>query len=488
MMGGREGEGGFTLIELLVAVFLLVVGLTAAIGVFDAAGRLSIVSERRTAMVHRAQRELERVESLPFAQAAMLAAPTTSVNPTNPDYYVAQGPPPTFQYDRNTTTTEQLAIDATNGTIGATPTPWSAGGYSGNVYDFVTWTTDPDCVGGTICPATQDYRRVTVEVTLTGATQPSQPAIVSTAIADPNATPSGAPANSAQNPLTSPTTTCQNSLGATVACTNGLGTGTPNNWFLYDTPAMNFSGGVLSTYNTTRLPILGPHTTPPTIAQLLGGVCLPVSLLDSGCQNPGTMGSTPPPQDPTTPVLPYCYSTDVGCPLATLLPDGSQPSPGQTVGGFSLVNSGTSCSTPNATLWTQTNNTKGVFWVTPALAASTTLTGDGGMTLYMQNSTTGLAASVTLCVGIYVVPGPLLGLISLPPVQLGVVAYASTALPGVPTPVSFNFNFLGTGNTQAVVAGNHIGVRVWLAASSSAGVSLLYDHPQFASALQLNSQ
>jgi hypothetical protein len=469
------GESGFTLVELLVAILLVVVGITALIGVFDAARRLSVVAERRTTMIHRAQLELERIESLPFAQAAMQASPlpTHSTDPTKPDYYVTTGPPAVFQYDRGSPTTESLAIDATSGSLSFTPTPWTDGRLAGSVYVFVTWTSDPNCVGGTICPASQDYRRVTVEVTLNGATSPSRPAIVSSLIVDPNATPSGAPANSAQNPLQSPAIQCQNGAGQTVACTNGLGAGTPNTWFLYDTPAMTFAGSLLGAYNTTRQPIVAGHSTHPTIATLSALLCTPLSLLAvlaSGCQNPDLMGAPPPPQDASTPATPYCYATDIGC---------------GAVGGRPIRRDASSCAVANP--WTQSDNRKGAFWVTPPLAAATTLTGDGGMTLYTQTST-GLAASVTICVGIYVVPASLLGLITLPPVALGVVAYTAVAWPGVPTPVSFNFNFLGAVASQLVAANNRIGVRVWIAASATTDATLIYDHPNFASKLQLNSQ
>ncbi len=473
MTGARSGEHGFTLIELLVATMLLVVAITAVIGLFDAARRLSAVAERRTTMVHRAQRELERVESLPFAQAAMVAAPAHSTAATSPDFYVADGPPPTFQYDRTSGAAEPLAVDAANGTIAKTGTPWSDGRLSGTVYDFVTWASDANCAGGTICTATQDYRRVTIEVTLDGAAYPSRPAVAASVIADPNATPSGAPANSAQNPLQSPTTQCQNGAGQTVACTNGLGTGTPNTYFLYDTPGMTFAGSLFGAYNAVRQPIAGSHTTHPTIAALNSLACTPlVALLPlvAGCQNPDLMGPTPPPQDASTPAVPDCYSSELGC-LAS--------------GGRPLLRDSSSCAVANP--WTQSNNSKGAFWVTPPLGAATTLTGDGGMTLYTQTAN-GAAASATICVGLYVVPASLLGLITVPPVQLGALAYTAVAWPGAATPVSFNFNFLGTGTTRLVAAGNRIGVRVWVAASASTDLTLIYDHPQFASELQLNSQ
>ncbi|GAC1438157.1 MAG: hypothetical protein NVSMB51_13550 [Solirubrobacteraceae bacterium] len=468
-------DQGFTMIELLVAIFVLVVGITAMIGVLDSGRKLTLVSERQTTMVHRAQRELERIESIGYPKAAMVAVPATSTDPSNPDYFVAQGPPATFQYDRRSSASEAIAVDATNGTVPATATPWSDGKLSGYVYDFITWTSDPNCAGGAICPATQDYRRVTVEVTLTGAAHPSSPAIVSSVIADPNATPNGAPANSAQNPLQSPTTQCTNGVGAIVPCTNGLGGGTPVTYFPCDTQAMSFSGSLLGGYNNACTPPSTNHATQCTIALCNVLQCTPTNVLTplvSGCQNPDLMSTTPPSGMPATP---YCFSTDVGC------PSGSSPSGG---GGKVIRKDSSDCTAANP--WSQSDNTKGVFWVTPALGTATTLTGAGGTTLYTQ-TTSGVAASVTICVGIYLVPN-LLDLISTPPVKLGVAAYTSAAWPGVPTPVSFGFNYLAAATTQLVAAGTRIGVRVWVAASSSSDVTLIYDNAQFASQIQLNTQ
>jgi hypothetical protein len=187
------------------------------------------------------------------------------------------------------------------------------------------------------------------------------------------------------------------------------------------------------------------------------------------------MGSSPPPQDGSTPATPYCYSSDIGC-------SGSPPIGATSTGGRTLHRD-VACSVAPTT----TDETKGAFWVTNALTANTTLTGEGGMTLHTETaSATG--TNVTACVGIYNVPANLLTLSTAPPTQLGVVAYTSAAWPNAPTPVSFHFNFLGAGNTSVVPAGNRIGVRIWIDPSSSADVTLIYDHPSFVSELELNAQ
>jgi hypothetical protein len=55
---------------------------------------------------------------------------------------------------------------------------------SGNVYDFVTWHTDGKC--GTKCPAQENYKRITVAVTVNvqSGTHSVVPVRVSTLIAE----------------------------------------------------------------------------------------------------------------------------------------------------------------------------------------------------------------------------------------------------------------------------------------------------------------
>jgi prepilin-type N-terminal cleavage/methylation domain-containing protein len=465
-------EEGFTLVELLMAIVVMSVGILTLLGVLDASGKLTLVSERQTSMAHRAQLELERVQALPFAQVSMIGTPTSSTDPANPGYYVTAGG--AFEYDRgNTANTESFAVDATSGAVSPNPIAWSDpnGRFSGNIYDFVSWVQDPNCSGGSTCESsTQNYKRLTVAITLTGAAHPSKPVLVSTLIADPASKPKGWVANGVQNPLQSPNTYCGS---PPVPCTNGLDTGTPMPFFPCDTSAMTFSGTAFSAYNTSCTPPTTDNPTHGTIAPINTSLCSGQQV--SGCQNPDLLGSTPPPQDVTTPSTPVCYSSDIGC-------SGNPPPGGTTTGGRTLHRDVNCSVTPTAT-----DQTKGAFWVTNSLSADTTLTGDGGMTLYAETAH-GVAASVTICVGIYVVPASLLGLISLPPVQLGVVSYTDAAFPSVPTPVTFNFNFLGAGTTHLVAAGNRIGLRVWIAASSADDVTLLYDHPNFATELELNAQ
>ncbi len=463
-------EEGFSLIELLVAITVLLVGTVAAISAFDAGRRLSSVAERQTSIAHRAQLELERVASLPYSQVGLTASPAASAAPTDPGYYVTMpasacpaapaGVPPTYQPDHapgGSTVTEPLVVDGctygatafVGGTV-APSQPWSDATSSGYVYDYITYARDPNCTGGTICPTDRDYKRVTVVVTISGVAQPTAPALVSTYIADPNAIPTGAPSNSQQNPLQSPNTECGNGGGAQVLCNNAL-SGTPITYFLSDTP---YGSG----YSP---PSCSGNNLHPTLLSALS------SLLTG---SPDQLIASPPTGACSTPP---CFALNLGC--AT--------TPGVPLVPASGASSG-SCGAPPA------DNTKTHTWVAPAVPAGTTLNlnGTGGVTTYLESSS-GVAVAATVCLGLYIVPGGLLGgvLGSLLSQPIGVIAQAHvTAAAGVPTPVSFNFNVGQAAAISSTVLNlARVEVVVWVAASAATNVGLAYDQAQLASQITL---
>jgi hypothetical protein len=286
-------------------------------------------------------------------------------------------------------------------------------------------------------------------------------------VVKPDAAPAGATKDSQASPLGDSNTTCQvgtDSGGNPIygSCTNGID-GTPIDYYLYDT----------SSQNTTRQPITGDHTTHNTISSVTGVVCSLLTFVP-GCQEPNLTGTTPPPNPVTTPPC-YKYSTNIT---------------GDTYQCGQVLKKDVSCSsTPS---WsTGYDENKGDFWVTNSLSSNTVLNGSGGATLYMQ-SATGVAVNATICLGIFVAPQSILGLISTPPVEIGAVALANVNIPTVPTPVSFNFSGAfgttnGQNNTYTFVAGKRIGFRVWVAASAG-DIALAYDHPSFQSVVQVNSQ
>jgi Tfp pilus assembly protein PilV len=189
------------IVEVLAAVLVLTVGIVGLIGAFDSARKLTLLSERRTSMAHRAQLEIERLQATPYSELLMSSTPTHSAETTNPDYYVKEGSPTEYQYGTAGTEAEMLAIakngECTStvktecGVISTSPTgrecsqkigacEWKDGLLGGNVYDFVTWHTDNKC--GVKCPEKENYKRLTVVVTVKvpGGTRAVAPVRVST--------------------------------------------------------------------------------------------------------------------------------------------------------------------------------------------------------------------------------------------------------------------------------------------------------------------
>ncbi len=470
-----RAQDGFTLIEVLVAALILVVGIGALLATFNAARAVTLVSERQTSMAHRAQAELERIKSLPYSEIA-LTGTSSSWSSNASDYtYVSTpsgacptapaGAAPTYQPDHSQagSTAWPLAINGCTYTLNGTQTTltggmiapvtaWTDGRFSGNIYDFVTWYSDPTCSQtsspGSACPTTNDYKQVTIVVTLTGAAQPSHPAILSAFLPNPDQ-------NSQQNLLTNPTTHCN---GLLTPCTNTL-TGTPQQYFLCDSTYSSSSCGpppcTGNNLHNTLVSVLGLAPTP----DLLGST-LPTGSCTNG-------GGTP---------TPPCYGLNLltGCQGVPLVPTGNS-----------------SCGSPPA------NNNQAHSWVTPAIPSGTTvnLTGKGSLTTYIE-SASGVSVNATVCLGIYLVPGGLIGTLTgnLLSTPIGVVVSASaTATVGVPSPVSFDFN-LGTvgaissptlGPLGVVLGLPRIEAVVWVAASASTDVELAYDQAQFASQLTL---
>jgi len=451
-------QHGFTVIELLIAIVLLLVGITALAETFVAAGRLTLVSERQAAMSHAGQAELERLRSLTYAQLAMTGPPTNSASPTNPDHYVSnQGSTYYLQPDPSSSATEQLAIDATNGQVSPSPIAWSSGNTTGSTYDFVTYHTDGNC--GVGCPASQNYKRIVVEVTQSSGGSPKNPVIVQTLTASAGAGPTGSVANGVQNPLTATGTQCGSPA---AACQIGIDQGNANSFYLYDQAATGTYSGPPTVSNTLH----------DTVAIIGGLLCN--SLTQLGCPIPDLMGTTSPSSASSTLLN---YSSDLGGPAGSTTGGGSNYQ-----GGRILQKSSGTCATPPSPSLS-TSNAAAETWVTGPISAAETLNGQGGMTLFMQ-SANGVTASVTLCVALWVYPQSILNLISVPPVMLGVFAEAVASLPTTPIPVSFTF---GLASATSLTVGQRIGVEVWLAASSSANAAIQYDNPAFASQVQLNT-
>lgn len=509
-------EDGFGLIELVVALTVLIVGVLGAYIAFASSQRVSVVSERHAAMTEIAQKEIEQIEGTDYSSVALSSTPSTSTDSTNPDYYVVSGSPAAFKWNRSSTSTETLDVDSTNGTV-APVTSWSEGGFSGRIYAFVTWTADTQCSPS--CPSTQDYKRITVAVTMSTGLLPT-PVWVSSVMADPSATPpGGCSGGSCGNPIIDPTTNCQNSSGQTVSCSSGIDQGVSNTWFLHDCAATNSSCPTVSENNATDSTSGVISGKICTTSQSQAGTAANVV----GCPTPDLMDDSPPGGTTSTPV--YNYSTDQ-CSTGCSGPAGTgtlcttscsyaggrllQPTCASGLCGGGPIGSGGSGpsgsgggsdSTSDCTSgWSNTYlNSQSQLWATAPLTSALTLSGYGGLTVFSQ-TLGGAAGLVSFCVEIYDIPpsgssGSLKDILAWVPVDLGGGALVNQTDPssGSNWPeavqqVSFDFNFRGSGGSVTVPAGDRIGARVWMKSSVNTPIGLLYDNPNYPAQLQLNSQ
>jgi hypothetical protein len=319
------------------------------------------------------------------------------------------------------------------------------------------------------CPVNNDYKRITVEVTNSTPAKVSltAPVLVSSVVADQHALPVAGNPN-ANNPLDSTTVTCADASGHQVPCNNGLGNETANLFYLTDSPEQNgytppVANNSCMHYTDALVPLLNG-------ALNCGGTAVSscTSTTLSTCPQADLLSATPPPSSISQE---YNFSPNLSASTA----------------GRVLVRD------PNATSCASTpsnNASNGEFWATTPLSTALNLSGNGSMTLY-TNTLHGAPASVTICVGVYV-ETPVLGMLDPlgllgtgDSVKLGVVSYTLAQWPGVPTPISFTFNYSSAAQLAAV--GSSIGVRLWVTAGSADDIVCHYDSPNVASVVGINS-
>ena len=148
----RREERGLTIVEGVVAALLLVLGALSVLQVFDASTRNNFRAEQSQVLNNRLQAELEAIGALPYDEIAMTGSPGSSGDPNDPRWRV-QGA--SFAVARNGSDLKQMAINGQpipgsddtveGGVVDPGPAPFSTGDISGEIYRFVTWTSDADC-------------------------------------------------------------------------------------------------------------------------------------------------------------------------------------------------------------------------------------------------------------------------------------------------------------------------------------------------------
>lgn len=457
-------QAGFTLIEVLAALLLLSIGIFAVMSSFDFSRASTNQSELETAAVDRIQREVEAVRSLPYEQVAhplggILAA---SSDPKDPTSRIAGT---SFRWNRaNASATEPLVAEAAGRVPMRQVIPRGEDDRFGyTIWRFVTQTREPACAAAVDCEDGRDqYRRVTVVVRADGLGGALDPVWSSTTVIDP--------AMAANNDDV-PETLCLGADGTTlVRCSAG----TSGELLYYLT---NTSAGS----HATRQPI------PAAAAQrqLHKTVRIPSSCTAgsaSGCPVPDLMvGTALPPlgvDDPVPPLL--SYAADVTPAVAVGRPVVAQ-------------DSGTCASTP-----VMGTDLKGAYWVSPPLADSHLLTGEGTLRLYGR-TWGGAESQIDLCGAVYAVPSNVSNPVAYPPVQIGRFSGRYTwpeepdePLPDEPEParlrpLSVGVE-LGLAGLHTIPAGQRVGLRLWVAATSGDDIVLSYDHVDQQASLALRTE
>jgi type II secretory pathway pseudopilin PulG len=164
-------EAGFTVVEVTIAALLLILGAVAIFQVFDTASRNTYRAEQSQVANDIAQQELERLRALTYAQAAMTAYPAYSSDPRNPNNRVT-GTDYKLNPDGSNPASMVVngsALDSggqvSGGVVNPGPTSFVNGDVSGKIYRYVVWRDDPTC-SNSVCPFTQDFKRIVVAVTI----------------------------------------------------------------------------------------------------------------------------------------------------------------------------------------------------------------------------------------------------------------------------------------------------------------------------------
>lgn len=161
-MGG--GEIGMTMIEVLVAAVVLVMGAAATFGVLGAATKNAQRAKATQVALDLAQEEMERLHSIPYKELAVNTMPVASSDPKNPNSRISGS---TFALRRSPKGAYlPVDVDAEKGFSPESEFQTGKsdeGGIQGTIYRYVVWRNDPSCPP-TECKGEEDYKQLVVAV------------------------------------------------------------------------------------------------------------------------------------------------------------------------------------------------------------------------------------------------------------------------------------------------------------------------------------
>ena len=154
-------EEGMTLVEVVVAGLIFVIGALAILQTFESSTRSAYRAEQSQVLNAVAERELEEIRRLPFAQVALATPAPTSATAENDPRRRVSGT--RFALSPNGTNLADMVLNGggldTDGdgqlddgtiTCGSSclvsgPEPFSSGDVKGNIYRYVVWQDDVSC-------------------------------------------------------------------------------------------------------------------------------------------------------------------------------------------------------------------------------------------------------------------------------------------------------------------------------------------------------
>jgi len=163
------------IVEAITAATILVVGLLATFAVLDGSRELVTTSERKEIAAHRAERELERLSAIPFANLALASLPGAPAagDTEDPRSWVSGS---SFDWDRASASnaSEALVVDASSPDAATPRQTFTDGATSGTIDTFVTTVAT-------------GLKRITVAVRLDGDRPPRRATIAATFTSDQSA-------------------------------------------------------------------------------------------------------------------------------------------------------------------------------------------------------------------------------------------------------------------------------------------------------------
>jgi len=458
-------EGGFTIVEMVVAALILSVGALTTFGLLSTATKNTQRAKATQVALNRAQQELEAMRSLTEDQLALTRTPPHATSPLNPNYRVNDSNatfallrhPPS---DYATMVVEGAPLYGggfiAGGVVVPGPTPFTSGDVSGDVYRYVVWRDDANCLPAT-CPGTQDYKQIVVAVKLdTPGNQTGERGYVEVA-----------------SDFIDPTDSAVND-----PIPGGNGVETAQQFFLSDTPCD--PGGA-----TVRQEIAGDHLLHNTLGTCASGLQTgtrdgaPDALLLGGPPDPAPADSDIP--------LSYDYSDD------TYL----EPTPDTDKGVQIRRDDTTGCHYEPTGV---TNPESQVHrWVTDPMSSDFTMTGN--VTIEFHSRTLGDANyRGVLCVYLYRRHET-----GVPPD----VVWTDTQLRDASTGTSF-WTYIPEGGTgqwpwekwhilrktmtfegspYTISAGDRLGVALSVERAGTGGdaIPILYDHPDFPTRIEVDT-